>query len=395
MNKWNNITKMALISFFSTLYFYSPIATLYCQKRGLNFLQINALDGIIFGVMSLAEVPTGIIADRIGRKFSIIMSLFLQLIGEVIYIFANAYWHFVGVVIIAGVSWSFASGCVDALIYDSLKEKGQEQDMSKAMGLFSASAQLSQVIAPLVGGFIVSSLTMNKFILAIAMTAISVTVALFISFFLKEPKAEPTRSEESSFTLLKDGVKLLRHNASLQRIVLLSLFTSSFAGYFYTLYQPYFLKSNVLPVWLGLARSTGAILAIAGSKYAWLLENHIGVKRSAFLATASPGAFYLLMSLVYHPALSVVLFCLAYGSISLEKPLFARYRNIYIESKNRATVLSIITMFAGMYEALMGLFIGSIADYHFSYAFMFMGGIILLGAGLFRINENHLIRRQL
>jgi len=78
----------------------------------------------------------------------------------------------VGVVIIAGVSWSFASGCVDALIYDSLKEKGQAQDMSKAMGLFSASAQLSQVIAPLVGGFIVSSLEMSKFILAIVMTSI-------------------------------------------------------------------------------------------------------------------------------------------------------------------------------------------------------------------------------
>jgi hypothetical protein len=52
-------------------------------------------------------------------------------------------------------------------------------------------------------------------------------------------------------------------------------------------------------------------------------------------------------------------------------------------------------MFAGMYEALMGLVIGSIADYHFSYAFMFMGGIILLGACMFRINESHLIRRQL
>lgn len=390
MNKWNNITKMVLISFFSTLYFYSPIATLYCQRRGLNFLQINALEGIIFGTMSLAEVPTGIIADRIGRKFSVIMSLFLQLIGEIVFIFATTFWHFVGVMIIAGVGWSFASGCVDALIYDSLKEKGREQDMSKATGLNSASSQLSQVIAPLAGGFIVSSLAMSKFILAISMTAISVTVALFISFFLKEPQTEYIRSEENSFTLLKDGVKLLRSNASLRRIVLLSLFASSFAGYFHTLYQPYFLKSNVPSVWLGIARSLGAILAIAGSKYAYLLEKHIGVKRSAFLATALPGTLYLFMALVYNPVLSVVLFCLTYGSISLERPLFARYRNAHIESKNRATVLSIITMFAGMYEALMGLVIGRIADYQLSFAFMFMGGIILLGSCLFRINKSHL-----
>jgi len=394
VNKWNNITKMVLISFFSTLYFYSPILTLYYQKRGLSLFQINSIQGIIFGAMCLSEVPTGIIADRIGRKFSIVTSLFLQLIGEIAFIFASTYWHFAGIAIIAGINWSFNSGCIDALIYDSLKEEGRERDMSKAAGLNGASLELSQVIGPLAGGLVASSLEMSRFILAVIMTSMSVAAAFFISFSLKEPRTGSPRLEARPLVLLKDGVELLKGNVSLRRIVLLSLFASPFASYFHALYQPYFVQANVTPVWLGIARSLGAALAIAGSRYAYLLERHLGVKRSALLATAVPGVLYFFIALVYHPAFSVVLFCFAYGTMSVKGPLFASYQNRHIGSKNRATVLSIIALFAGMYEASMGLVIGRIADYRLSFAFMFMGGVVLLGAFLFSIDESHVIKNR-
>ena len=69
--KLNNIEVLYAITFFAALYFYHPIATLYYQARGLSFVEINSLWAIIVGVMAIAEVPTGILADKIGRKFSI------------------------------------------------------------------------------------------------------------------------------------------------------------------------------------------------------------------------------------------------------------------------------------------------------------------------------------
>jgi fucose permease len=77
------------------------VITLYFQVRGLSYLQINSLWGIIVGVQALAEVPTGIIADKIGRKFSIIIALALQFLGELIFIFADSYLLFVLVCVIA------------------------------------------------------------------------------------------------------------------------------------------------------------------------------------------------------------------------------------------------------------------------------------------------------
>jgi MFS family permease len=131
---WDNVTKLAVAYFFSTLYFYLPVGTLYLRSRELSYVQINSLWGIIVGTMFLTEVPTGVIADRLGRKRSINVALALQVVGEVLYIFADNYWLFAFTAVIAGLGFAFASGCVEALVYDSLNVQGREDEMSKAMG---------------------------------------------------------------------------------------------------------------------------------------------------------------------------------------------------------------------------------------------------------------------
>src|SRR5258708_7030196 len=110
---------------------------------------------------------------------------------------------------------------------------------------------------------------------------------------------------------------------------------------------------------------------------------------AALISTILPGLLYLLMAFVFHPVFSVILFCLAYGSTSIQGPLFAGYRNVHIESQNRATVLSLISMLSGFYVAAMGLIIGRIGDYSIPAAFVVMGIIVVLSSLFFRIDEKH------
>lgn len=58
---WGNVAKVALIQFCATLYFYIPVGSLYLQDRGLTFVQINSLWGLIVGTIFVAEAPTGIL----------------------------------------------------------------------------------------------------------------------------------------------------------------------------------------------------------------------------------------------------------------------------------------------------------------------------------------------
>jgi MFS family permease len=387
--RFSNITLLYIITFLAALYFYLPIITLYYLERGLNFLEINSLEAIIIGTSALAEIPTGIIADKFGRKLSIIIALFLQLIGEVIYIFADNYMLFALVAVIAGISWAFLSGCFDAMMYDSLKKEGREKEMQKVSGLNGSFKLSAGIIGSFVGGLIARDLKLNSFIFLIIITSISVGLAFLVSFFLKEPSSEYKHTEQSPAKIFRDGINLLKTDKSLQRIVLLSIFATPFAGYLLTFYQPYFVQANVSGIWFGIALSIASLLGVLASRYAYLIERIMGVAKGTLLATLMPGIFYILMAIVFHPWVSIIVFVIARGSMNLQKPLFADYTNRHIESNNRATVLSMIGMFSGIYVALMGLIIGIVADYALHYAFIFMGSIVIIGALLLRIKERH------
>ena len=98
------------------------------------------------------------------------------------------------------------------------------------------------------------------------------------------------------------------------------------------------------------------------------------------MVTALPGVLYLVMAGIVHPVLSPVVFCALYGSMSLRGPILAGQLNKHIASANRATVLSMISMFSGIYVALMGLLFGCIADRSVPQALISIGVVVLLGS---------------
>jgi MFS family permease len=387
--KTNNIPILHLITFFSSLYFYHQIVTLYFQARGLSYIQINSLWGIIVGSKALAEIPTGLLADKYGRKFSIIIAVAFQFLGELLFIFADSYLFFAVIAVIGGIGFAFLSGCFEAMMYDSLKYAGREDEMQKVAGFNGALAQLAIIIGAFIGGLIASTLNLERFILVIILTACFVGIALVVSFFLQEPAMAYTHSEHTTWVLLKDGITLLKSNRALQRILLLSVLATPFINYLLNFYQPYFVQAHIPGIWLGIALSLASFSGVLTSKYAYLLEKTCGVRKGILIATLLPGAFYLLMAMISSSWIVIPLFIGAYSSMNLQKPMFADYINRHIESKNRATVLSLISMISGGYVAFMGLLIGGVADASLSLAFLMMGSIIIISTLLIKIEHVH------
>jgi MFS family permease len=387
--KIDNIKILHAIRFLSSLYFYHQVITLYFQARGLNYVQINSLWGIIVGVQALAEVPTGIIADKIGRKYSIVIALSLQFFGELIFIFANTYALFVLVCIIAGIGFSFLSGCFEAMMYDSLKSIHKERDMQRVAGLNGSFALAATMIGSAVGGFITANLQLSRFIHSIVLTAFFVFLSLLASCLLKEPGSEYGRAKESSFRLFKDSLHLFKKNRSLRRIIFLSLLATPFLNYLLNFYPPYFVNAHVNGYLFGVTLAAASFLGVFTSRYAYLFEKTLGVRKGVLLAVLLPGVFYFLMAFISHPIISIVLVVFAFGSMHIQKPIFLDYLNRHIESRNRATVLSLVNVTSGFYVAIMGLLIGFLADISLSYSFIFMGGLIILGAFCIRIDKSH------
>lgn len=383
----DNTKKLALITFFANLYFYNHIGTLYAQTRGLNLLQCTSIWSIIVGTVFLAEVPTGVIADRIGRKWSVVTALLLQTLGEVWYLFARSYFVFVFIGILAGIGYAFSSGAEEALIYDTLPQEDKETTMKKAMGLVGGSCQLAYFLAALIGGLIVSELVMSKFLLVIFLTACSVALAFLISLTLQEPQKPYAHSEESSLTILKEGIGQLRHNRKLQWIVAIVVLTMSFSSSLHSLYQPYFARAQVPSFWIGASLSLTGLLGFFTLKYAYLLEEKMSKRFGLFIAIILPGLMYLVLAALSHPNVLIPTFIIAYASLGLRNPLLSSYQNQQIKSKNRATVLSLINMFSRLYEAIMGLVFGKIADYSISLSFFVIGVLIILFSVILRVDK--------
>ena len=382
-----NVSKLAVAYFLSTLYFYLPVSTLYLRTKGLNYVQINSLWAIIVATMFLTEVPTGIVADRIGRKGAINVALALQVLGEVVFIFARGYLPFALAAAIGGLGFAFSSGAVEALVYDSLKIKGREDEMTKGMGFITAAQRSANLLAFAIGGLLVVNLTQERFVLAIVITASAVFAGWLVSLTLREPPAEDGRGErDGSLRLLTDGVRLLRDDVRFRRLALLAVATAPFINYLINLYQPRFIAVGVPPIWLGLALALASALSIVGARYAYWIEARLGARTSLLLVTVLPGALYLIMAVVALPALAMLVFCMLYGSMSLKDPIFSGHLNRHIESRNRATILSMISMVSGLYVALLGLLIGQIAEVSLSFAFLFMGVVVLAGSLVFRVD---------
>lgn len=402
--KLDNTHKIAALTFFSSLYFYSHVGTLYLVDRGLNLFQVNSLSALIIGTIFVAEIPTGVIADRIGRKWSIVTAMALQVVGEVLYLFSREYWAFALISIIAGVGFAFSSGAVEALIYDSLPTDPNDPNvrddaMKRAMGLKGFAYQLAFFLAPTLGSFLIPVYSLPRFLFIVFLTACSVGVALVIALTLNEStddlknlNVQPTVGKEpgiddSSWHLLRRGFAQLRGTRRLQWLLLITIFTATFSMILVSLYQPYFQQTGISAFGMGWGFAIGALLAAVGERYAYKVELWLGPRWGLWLLTLLPGLCYLGLALVSSAPLVFLFFILTYGATALKNPLLSAQQNALIPSAQRATVLSLMSLCSSFYVALLSLAIGWLADVNLRYGFALIGLSIVGATMILRVDR--------
>jgi MFS family permease len=386
----NNITKVSIIIFCQRFHLYIHAYALLLQNRGLSLLQISTIESVVIGSIFLMEVPTGVLADRIGRKWSVMASTFLLMCAEFIFIFARSYEWYLLIALLTGTGFAFASGAVDALVYDSLPLENRDNTMKRVMGRINSTGQIAFFIAPLIGAVIIGDATPERFILAIALTVTALFIGVMVSLTLHEPPTEWQADKPNPLTIFREGMKELRGSPQLQRLILLIMLTSTFTGTLITtLAAPYLIQNNAQPFVTGIALSFGSLLAAVTQRYAYKAEEVFGQQRGLALLILLPGVMYWILALVAGviPTLLVIIFM--YGTNDMKAPLFSAYQNALIGSKNRATVLSITSMIISLYIALVAPIYAAIGGNSLSLAYMVIGSVIIIGGLWLHIFSSH------
>ncbi|MCP4443734.1 MAG: MFS transporter [Myxococcales bacterium] len=138
----------------ATSYLWMPIFWRFMTERGLGFDEIMLLSALYSVVVIIVEVPTGALADRIGRRESMMAGSLALVASGVVAYFAQNLLVFAIAETLAAVSMSLCSGADSAYLYDLLAANGRSHEYARREGTASAWHQAGSAGAFAAGGLL-------------------------------------------------------------------------------------------------------------------------------------------------------------------------------------------------------------------------------------------------
>jgi MFS family permease len=388
----SNLQRLILAKFLGNLHFAIPLQTFFFFEKGFSMQEILLLESMFFMGVLLFEIPTGMLGDTIGRKWSLVCGSIVGLIGWIPWLLADSFFTFAIAFLMVGISASFYSGSDQALIYDELKSQKREHETQKIMGWYMGSMTLGVAVAALIGGFIGQSNDLDSLYQLYYLTMYAQAIGLLVLLTVREPAFSETAEQlehepERGLKLFSSGLKHILGSPDLRRIALLYISTMPFTYILIYTFQPYFQNAGIPTSFFGTAVFVSAVLSFISKISAHKIEKIFGINRGTYILTMLPGVLWLCMAALVHPVFAVILYWSHDAASSARDPVFADYLNRHIPSRNRATILSTISFCAMLHGMLIRPVIGYIADINLSWSFVAMGAMIVIGATAFRFRN--------
>src|SRR3989344_6171894 len=191
----HNIRIYYLTQLSHSLIFIIPIWIVYYQSK-ITIPQISFLVTIQYVTQMVLELPSGALADLIGRRNTNLIGFIIGAASYLLFPFATEFWHFVILVCMIGLNDSFRSGSEEALIYDSYKQENKTESYSKMYGKGEIIYQTGLITATALGGFIFE---LNN-TLPYTLYGISLLIGSILIFFYKEPKIDTVKFTIKNYT---------------------------------------------------------------------------------------------------------------------------------------------------------------------------------------------------
>lgn len=369
-----NIKLDYISTFITNLNMQSCIWVLYLTYCNMTLLQIGLLEGIYHITSMICEIPSGAWADLVGRKRSMLISRVCITISCIIMLFSRNFWGFALSFIIQALGNAFTSGSEEALVYDSLKCIDKEDDFIKVNGRLNMLIEVSQAIATVVGGVLAEYSYVWCYVACVVIALLSLVPVVFMT----EPPILEERTEQlTGMALVKNHFKVsyqvLNNDVRIMKIIVFYslIFASHALLFFYS--QQYFYDSGYNKIQISIVFLFAGIISCLGALASDYLYQKLDVK-IAFLS-----AVVIALTMVCYglniPILAVVVFIISNFFNAVLYPVESECLNRLIPSEQRATLISINSMFFSIMMIVMFPIAGMLAD-------VWNLPIVLMGIGI-------------
>lgn len=384
-----NIWKANLYKFCISLYFLGGVLVpFFTRWGGITFGQIMFLQSWFMFWFFILSIPSGAIADYLGRKAILSISCVINIFAIFTYLSMPNFYIFLIGEFLWAVAESFVSGASEAFLYDSLKETKNIRKSKKSFGRFETFSAIGLMISAPIGSLIAIyfGLTAPMFLMGIPLLA-----AFFISISFKEPKSEIKKEKKEYVKIIKQGFNVFKKNKFLLIMVFDMIAIETIACLMFWLYQPLLAGFNINYFFYGIIYSALIGTQIIIMNNYGRMEKIFGNKRRFLLFSAIiTGVMFIIGGFTQLLPIAIMAIILV-GFGLARRPLIINYLNKHVPSAQRASVLSNIDMIQTLFSAFAYWSVGIAVDWSLNATLIIMGMTIIVFSFIFRVKEKYLI----
>ncbi|MGW8314315.1 MAG: MFS transporter [Bacteroidales bacterium] len=372
-----NIPRLYLIKIAKWFMLYMPIVVPFYESNGLSMKDIMVLQAVYSVAIVILEIPSGYLADVIGRKKTLIIGAMFGTLGFAVYSFSHGLAGFMIAEIILGIGQSCVSGADSAMLYDSLLEKGEEKKYTRYEGRITSLGNVAEAIAGIIGGLL-AGITLRVPYIAQSFVAF---IALPAALTLTEPSRTVPLIKAGILEILRIARFAMIQDRVLRRNILFSAVTGTATLTMAWFAQPFFEHAGIDIKWFGILWTTLNLTVAITSYTAHQVETRLGQRRSVLLIACFLPVGYLALSR-FGSAWGLIALYLFYLVRGYATPVLKDYINRVTSSNIRATVLSVRNFIIRLLFAGTGPLLGWIKDLYSLPQALLLAGIIFLVIGI-------------
>ena len=375
---------LTLLTTFAASFIWG-VNTLFLLDAGLSNAEAFAANAFFSAGQVLFEIPTGVVADTRGRRFSFLLGAATLLLATLLYLYM---WQteapFVGwalASILLGLGFTFFSGATEAWLVDALTATGFTGNLESVFGRAQAVGGAAMLVGSVTGGVVAQLTSLGvPYLLRAAFLGVTLVVAFRFMHdigFTPDRGANPVRAVRTVWNGALDGG--LR-NPPVRWLMLAAPFTTGVGFYVFYAIQPYLLQLYGDPNAYSIAGLAAALFAgvsmVGGLLVPW--ARRLFRRRTTALLLGLLADIVILALIGVSASFVFVIALLTVSSIlaSIERPLRQAFINGVIPSAQRATVLSFDSLMGSAGGVVIQPALGRAADvYGYGASYVIAAGI--------------------
>lgn len=387
------ITKFGFYGLLKNLRFFEPYMIIYFLMNDLNLFLVGVLFSIREIIIYIFEIPSGVIADRYGKKTELVICFVFYIMSFLIFFIATEFYMFVIAMSLYALGEAFRTGTHKSMIMSYMDQENIKSSKTKIYGLTRSYSLIGSMIASLVSIGLVLYLPEIRFLFLVAIIPYVLDLVLILSYPNRLNEKRDVKFSFKSF--VKHNIDNIKYTFKTSRVRNAVFNSASYQATFKSIkdyIQPILISMSVgflifnqfdeeehTKIYIGIIYAVIYLVSAISSRNAYRVKT-IG----------KPGVLIAYIWLITGIAIGVLsffldsifvvgfMFLLLYVMMNIRKPLMVERIGDVTDSDKRATVLSAESQTASLLIVVFAPLIGLLADYSMSLMFIIFAILMLI-----------------